>query len=126
MKRTTSRLPYWNFAHMKRYVGNFLVLYIAVAISNAAYAQNNTHAKGPGKQMPAVEVTLEAPDFELSGIDGKIVRLADYRGKSVLLNFWATWCGPCKLEMPWFVDLQKRSEERRVGKECRSRWSPYH
>lgn len=49
-----------------------------------------------------------APDFELKSIDGKTVRLSDYRGKAVLLNFWATWCPPCKIEMPWFVDLQKQ------------------
>jgi peroxiredoxin len=50
----------------------------------------------------------EAPDFELTSLDGKQVRLSDYRGKAVLLNFWATWCAPCKIEMPWFVDLQKQ------------------
>jgi len=49
-----------------------------------------------------------APDFELKSLDGKQVRLSDYRGKAVLLNFWATWCAPCKIEMPWFVDLQKQ------------------
>jgi peroxiredoxin len=49
-----------------------------------------------------------APDFELKSIDGKTVRLSDYKGKAVLLNFWATWCPPCKIEMPWFVDLQKQ------------------
>ena len=49
-----------------------------------------------------------APDFELKSTDGKTVRLSDYRGKAVLLNFWATWCPPCKIEMPWFVDLQKQ------------------
>jgi thiol-disulfide isomerase/thioredoxin len=48
-----------------------------------------------------------APDFSLQSLDGKIMRLSDFRGKAVLLNFWATWCGPCKIEMPWFVDLQK-------------------
>jgi len=48
-----------------------------------------------------------APDFELPSLDGKNVRLSDLRGKAVLLNFWATYCGPCKVEMPWFVELQK-------------------
>lgn len=49
-----------------------------------------------------------APDFALQSLDGKTIRLSDYRGKPVVLNFWATWCGPCKIEMPWFVDLQKQ------------------
>lgn len=49
-----------------------------------------------------------APDFSLESLDGKTMRLSDFRGKAVLLNFWATWCGPCKVEMPWFVDLQNQ------------------
>ena len=49
-----------------------------------------------------------APDFALQSLDGKTVRLSDFRGKPVVLNFWATWCGPCKIEMPWFVDLQRQ------------------
>ena len=49
-----------------------------------------------------------APDFALKSLDGKTVHLSDFRGKAVLLNFWATWCEPCKIEMPWFVDLQKQ------------------
>jgi thiol-disulfide isomerase/thioredoxin len=48
-----------------------------------------------------------APGFELPALDGKNLKLSDLRGKAVLLNFWATYCGPCKVEMPWFVELQK-------------------
>ncbi len=49
-----------------------------------------------------------APGFTLKTPDGKTVSLADYKGKAVLLNFWATWCAPCKLEMPWLIELQKQ------------------
>ena len=50
----------------------------------------------------------KAPSFSLKNTDGKRVSLADYKGKAVLINFWATWCPPCKVEMPWFIDLQKQ------------------
>lgn len=49
-----------------------------------------------------------APSFTLKSVDGKTVSLSDYKGKAVLLNFWATWCGPCKLEMPWLIQMQKK------------------
>jgi peroxiredoxin len=49
-----------------------------------------------------------APEFTLQSLDGKTVHLSDFRGKGVLLNFWATWCQPCKIEMPWFAELQNR------------------
>jgi thiol-disulfide isomerase/thioredoxin len=62
------------------------------------------------RHHPAPRVTKAAlaPDFSLESLDGKATHLSDFRGKAVLLNFWATWCGPCKIEMPWFVDLQKQ------------------
>jgi peroxiredoxin len=50
----------------------------------------------------------KAPAFTLRTQDGRKVSLADYKGKAVLVNFWATWCVPCKLEMPWFVELHKQ------------------
>ena len=42
------------------------------------------------------------------GLSGKKVSLADYKGKALLINFWATWCGPCKVETPWLVDLRNQ------------------
>ncbi|MBM7600892.1 peroxiredoxin [Virgibacillus halotolerans] len=52
-----------------------------------------------------------APDFELTTLDGETVKLSDYRGKRVMLNFWATWCPPCRAEMP---DMQKFHEDKDV------------
>ena len=53
-----------------------------------------------------------APDFTLRDAGGKETKLSDYRGKTVLLNFWATWCGPCKVEIPWFIDFEKQYHDR--------------
>ncbi|HEX3940881.1 MAG TPA: TlpA disulfide reductase family protein [Acidobacteriaceae bacterium] len=49
-----------------------------------------------------------APEFTLQNVEGKKVSLADYRGKAVLINFWATWCTPCKIEMPWLIALHNQ------------------
>ena len=54
----------------------------------------------------------DAPDFTLKDADGKTVHLSEYRGKVVLLDFWATWCDPCRLEIPWFIDMQRKNKAR--------------
>lgn len=50
--------------------------------------------------LPGLKIGVKAPDFELEDLSGKKVKLSDYQGKKVILNFWATWCPPCKEEMP--------------------------
>jgi thiol-disulfide isomerase/thioredoxin len=59
-------------------------------------------------QAKASSAHLMAPAFSLTDITGLPVRLMDYQGRVLLLDFWATWCGPCRIEIPGFVELQKR------------------
>ncbi len=75
----------------------------AMLITGIRIARNNRANSGGTGQL----IGNLAPDFTLQTIDGKPLKLSDLRGKAVLLNFWATFCEPCKVEMPWFVELQK-------------------
>jgi peroxiredoxin len=53
-----------------------------------------------------------AADFTLKDAAGKTVQLSDYKGKVVLLDFFATWCGPCKIEIPWFIEMERKYKDR--------------
>jgi thiol-disulfide isomerase/thioredoxin len=71
-------------------------------------------AQTSGKPDAASQETgrQSAPGFVLKDLHGKTARLTDYKGKLVLVNFWATWCAPCQMEMPELVKLQAKYAER--------------
>lgn len=74
---------------------------IALALGSAFYtAWSNDHSP--------VQVGQKAPDFSLTTLTGEQVRLSDYEGKGVFINFWASWCAPCKEEMP---DMEKQYQQ---------------
>jgi len=68
----------------------------------------------PGGETPACMANAKQAnwDFKFKDLDGKEVELASFKGKVVLLNFWATWCGPCKAEIPGFVELQEKYRDK--------------
>lgn len=93
---------------MKRNAVIFVMLAVVVMGMLAAGSYLDRSRKhGPVTLVGDVH-NVPAPDFELPTLDGRKVKLSDFRGHAVLLNFWATWCSPCKIEMPWFVDAQKQ------------------
>lgn len=106
---------------MNKKKSNIIILIIAIlAIMGAAYtfySKNKTQSLAtPTQQSTTSDQTspnskVMAPDFTLKDLNGKDVKLSDYNGKIVILNFWATWCTYCRQEMPDFNDLNKELEK---------------
>ena len=90
-----------------------LWLLVGLVAADCALVMSVANAESPAfKKMPiaergVVKVGDEAPNFQLRDLTGNVVSLSQLRGKVVLLNFWATWCGPCRVEMPAMEQLYR-------------------
>lgn len=81
---------------------------LALAAGGAWTWISRPQAQDAGTDLPAARVGAIAPDFTLPALDdGRPVRLADLRGRAVVINFWATWCPPCRVEMPALQQVQR-------------------
>ncbi len=78
------------------------------ALASAEHGELVADAAGNAPQYISPLRGKPAPAFTLEDLSGKKVSLADYKGKAVLINFWATWCAPCKIETPWLVELRNQ------------------
>jgi thiol-disulfide isomerase/thioredoxin len=84
---------------------------LAVIVVGAHYADKATrlpHTKLAVPATAAKDAGKPAPDFTLKDLDGKDLSLSEYKGKVVLVNFWATWCEPCRFEIPWLIEMQQK------------------
>ncbi len=92
-----------------------LAIAIALLIGYAGYRVVGSSSSTRSVNAASVKADKDrkpAPDFALKDADGKLVHLSDYKGKVVLLDFWATWCSPCKIEIPWFMDIQRKNKDK--------------
>jgi thiol-disulfide isomerase/thioredoxin len=85
------------------------VLIIVVFILNRELPQASATAPGATPDAKAAaDSSIPVSDLVFKDLDGKELKLSDLKGKVVLLDFWATWCEPCKIETPWLIDLQNK------------------
>lgn len=85
---------------------------VAVLISLTIYADRATRVKAKltdaGVAQTDPPIDRPAPEVTFKDLDGKDVPLSQYKGKVVLVNFWATWCEPCQVEIPWLIEMQQK------------------
>jgi peroxiredoxin len=98
---------------------HYIVIVGVALIVGAVYLNKPKDSNSaPSQQVPSENAAMEtpadgklAPDFALKSTDGKTIKLSDYRGKVVVLDFWATWCPPCKAEIPDFIRLYSQYQK---------------
>lgn len=91
------------------------IIYCLVLILILFYAGNSySYSKKDFKAFGIQELKEEAPNFTIAAPNGKRVSINDYRGKVIILHFWATWCNPCKDEFPLFEKLYQNFKDREI------------
>jgi thiol-disulfide isomerase/thioredoxin len=81
---------------------------VVVLIGVTVYADRATRVRVPPGHAPKPDSAAPEPDVTFKDLDDKDVPLSQYRGKVVLVNFWATWCEPCQVEIPWLIEMQQK------------------
>src|SRR5271154_1162141 len=84
---------------------------VAVVVVGTWFADRATRLAGKTRMEVPAKTALAAkpePDLKFKDLQGKDVALADLKGKVVFLNFWATWCDPCRVEIPWLIAMQTK------------------
>ena len=99
---------------MKKYLILFLFILFGFGIAGCAKKEKVEPEKGTNPPVERQESSQLAPNFDLISTDGKNIKLSDYRGKVVIVDFWATWCPPCRKGIPDLIELQKEFKNKLV------------